>query len=791
MQGYYPSSIQPPFPASGGVPGISGIKAGQPTAISDIEKSMTDLQAGMTAPTQLPIDMGTLTQFGYNFFRPDAIGFAPLMDIPVGPDYVIGAGDRIIVNVWGSIEAFTELEVNRSGDITLPRVGTVKVAGTTFGKLTELLRTHISKVFKGFDLNVTMGKLRLIKVYVVGEVTAPGDYNISSLSTLINALSAAGGPTKKGSLRNIQVRRRDSLPESVDLYDFFLRGDKGRDIRLHNGDTILVPSIGKVAAIAGNVRRPAIYELKDENNLRELLTMADGIIPSSYLQRVQILRIKSHEKQVAEDFNINPGSASGTIEEQTARIVVQDMDFVKVFPIDRTQRNSVRLMGYVMRPGDYALTPGMRVRDVIGKDNLKLWEYNSEVALITRMTPPDYTPSRIYINLRKAMDGDPANNIQMQEYDALQVFSKWDMQEMPIVNVSGEVQRPGTYRLYDKMRLRDLILEAGNLKNTAYQGNAEITRLRLTRESVTSYSINVNLQQALTGNDKYNIQLEPYDEVQIRRIPNWLDETSKYITLKGEVTYPGVYAIYKGEKLSSVIQRAGGFTDRAYLRGVKFFRQPVKDLQQKRMDEVLQKTQDDVIKKQSELTSAAASKDELDATKAALQGLLQNLDRLRQAKAEGRVSIRLDTLDKFRGSPYDIELMGGDSLEVPQSTNAVAVLGEVYNPTTLLQIPGKDVSYYLKKAGGPTQSAEEDEMYVIKADGTVFSRQESSYGMHWDDDGKRWTFGGFFANQLEAGDTLVVPQKITTTSLMRDIKDITTIISQIALSAGTIFLGLK
>jgi hypothetical protein len=209
------------------------------------------------------------------------------------------------------------------------------------------------------------------------------------------------------------------------------------------------------------------------------------------------------------------------------------------------------------------------------------------------------------------------------------------------------------------------------------------------------------------------------------------------------------------------------------------------------MDEILQKTEDEVIKKQSELTSAAASKEELEATKAALQGLLTNLQKLKLARAEGRVSIRLDTLDQFRGSPYDVELMGGDALDVPQSMNAVTVLGEVYNPTTLVQLPGKDVSYYLKKAGGATQSAEEDEMYVIKADGTVYSRQESSYGMHWDDDGKRWTFGGFFANQLEAGDTLVVPQKIVTTSIMRNIKDITTIISQIALSAGTVFLGLK
>ena len=301
----------------------------------------------------------------------------------------------------------------------------------------------------------------------------------------------------------------------------------------------------------------------------------------------------------------------------------------------------------------------------------------------------------------------------------------------------------------------------------------------------------MNLQEALKENPRDNILLEPYDEVQIRRIPNWMDETNRYVTLKGEVQYPGVYPIFKGERLSSVLRRAGGFTDKAYLNGARFFREPVRELQQKRMDEVLAKTENEVAQKQAEMASVAASKEELEATKAALQGLMQNLERLKKAKAEGRVSIRLAPLDRFKDSPYDIELMGGDTLEVPQSVNAVNVLGEVYNPTTLVQIPGKDVSYYLKKAGGPTQNAEEDEMYVIKADGTVYSRQQSSYGMHWDEDGKKWTFGGFFATQLEPGDTLVVPQQIEKTALLRNIKDITTIISQVALSAGTVFLGLK
>jgi protein involved in polysaccharide export with SLBB domain len=762
------------------------MKPPQFSEVSDIEKSMSDVQAGIVVPRPQSIDGGIVAQFGYDFFRPDAVGFAPLMDVPVGPDYVLGPGDRILLNVWGAVEAVNELEVNRSGEIVLPRVGAVKVWGTTFGNLPSLIRSKLSKVFKGFDLNVTMGKLRMIKVYVVGEVRSPGDYNITSLSTLINALSAAGGPTKKGSLRNIQVRRRGAPPESVDLYDFFLKGDKSRDIRLQPGDTIFVPSIGRVAAVAGNVRKPAIYELNEEKSLKDLLALADGVVTSSYLMRVQVLRTEAHDKQIAVDFNLAPNASSKTVEELTAGISIQDMDFVKVFSIDRTQRNSVRLQGYVLRPGDYALTPGMRIKDLIGADNLKLWEYNADVAVISRLMPPNYSPEKIYINLGKAMAGDPKENIELKEFDTLQVFSRWEMEEMPRVFISGEVQRPGTFRLYDNMRLRDLVLEAGNVKITAFQGNAEITRLKLTKESVTSYTINVNLQEALKENPGANILLEPFDEVQIRKIPNWMDETNKYVSLIGEVKYPGVYAIFKGEKLSSVILRAGGFTDKAYLKGARFTRAQVQELQQKRMDEVLAHTEQEIAKKQAELASVATSKEELEATKATLQALMENTRRLKQVKAEGRISIRISPPEQLKGTPYDIELMGGDALVVPQSVNAVNVFGEVYNPTTVVQLPGKDVSYYLKMAGGPTNNAEEDEMYVIKADGTVVSKQQSTMGIRWDEDGKKWSFGGFLAMGMDAGDTLVVPQDMERIAWMREIKDIATILGQIALAAGVV-----
>ncbi|MFH1027327.1 MAG: SLBB domain-containing protein, partial [Pseudomonadota bacterium] len=264
--------------------------AQQPSAMemSNAERAMLDSGSGADKSSPQEFKVKTLKQFGYSFFRPDMQGFSALTDIPVGPDYQLGAGDRIVMTVWGSLEGSYELEVNRSGELVLPKVGSVKVAGTTFGQLPKLLTGHLAKVFRDFNLNVTMGKLRMIKVYVVGEVKAPGDYSISSLSTLINALSAAGGPTTNGSLRLISIVRDGKQVDEVDLYSFFLKGDKSRDIRLQPGDTIFVPPVGPVAGIAGNVRRPAIYELKEEKNLKELLELANGIVPTGYLQRMQI-----------------------------------------------------------------------------------------------------------------------------------------------------------------------------------------------------------------------------------------------------------------------------------------------------------------------------------------------------------------------------------------------------------------------------------------------------------------------------------------------------------------------
>lgn len=762
--------------------------------LSEIEQAMQGVADGESRPVpQQQKKDKVLTQFGYDFFKADSRGFTPLTDVPVGNDYLLGVGDQLNIAIWGGIDGNFELEVNQNGDLVIPKVGTVPVSGVSYGDLPSVLRSHIGRIYKNFQLSVTMNRMRLIKVYLVGQVNKPGDYQVPGASTVLSALAAGGGPTKNGSMRRIEIKRNGKLVDTVDLYDFFLKGDKVRDIRLLPGDTIFVPSIGSIAAISGNVRRPAIYELKSDetNTLKELLSLADGIIATGYLQRLQMNRVDAFDKTVVTDVNLDPKTTGKTIDEITAAVQVKDQDLVQVFSIDKSLRGYVRLEGYVLRPGDYEMKPGMRVADVLAQDNL-LPEHYTAAGQIIRIVPPDYHPELRYFNVKQAMELDPQQNIELQEMDKIRIFSRWEMEEMPQVRISGEVQKPGIYRLFDNMKVRDLLVFAGNTKMTAFMQNAEINRTKMDGHSVSSYPIIINLQSALAGDPDHNIALEPFDELYIRKIPNWSEETDRYVTLKGEFVYPGVYPVYRGERLSSVIARAGGFTDRAYLRAAKFTRRSVQIEQQKRMDEALSRAEREIQQKQTQLASAAASKDELAATQVSLDSLSETVEKMRRLKAEGRVVIQIASPEKLRNSDYDLMLEGAETLEVPQHPGVVHVLGEVYNQTSFVYLPEVDrVKELLGKAGGPTQNADASSIYLVRADGSVESKQQSSFGFSWNKETRSWGFGGFMSTPVYEGDTIVVPQKLDKTAWLRDIKDITQILSNVALAAGSVYLWFK
>lgn len=715
-----------------------------------------------------------LKQFGYDFFKNSLQLTSAIDAMPVGANYVLGPGDVINLTAWGAVNLRQELTVDRNGELVIPRVGPVRVWGLPFDKAKSAVSEAMNRYFRNYEMSLTLGKLRTIQVYVVGEVEAPGNYPVSAMGTVINALAAAGGPSHNGSLRGVRVTRGSQTIATVDLYDMLLSGDRNKDVQLQNGDTIFVPVIGPVVAVAGEVRRPAIYELSGRTVLPDVLKMAGGIAASGSLGRIQIERLENNSGRIALDFV----PKSPAFETELGGVELKDRDMVKVFPVQAMLRQVVVVKGNVQQGGEYQFRPGMRLTDLIPSTRELLPESYLDSVEISRITPPDYRREVITVSLRRAFAGNQNDNLLLQEQDTIKVFSRWDMEEKPRVSVNGAVINPGTYDFYPGMTVRDLVTAAGSARRNALFEQAELSRIVISGDKAQSKRLPLDLGKALAGDPAHNLPLQSDDVLIVRSISDWQDVSDKFITLKGEVRFPGTYSLSRGEKLSSVITRAGGYTEKAYLRGAKFTRRSVREMQQKRMDEISAKTERDILQKQASLAAVAATKEELEATKAALEGLQRGVAQLKGLKAEGRVVIRLSDVAELKGSSYDMTLEGGDELEIPLRPSVVTVLGQVYNPNSFVFQSGEDIGWYLDKTGGPVSDAEKSEMYLVRADGTVFSRQQSF-------------FGSFLSTGMEAGDTLVVPQKLDRIAWMREIKDWTQILANVALTAGTVMLGLR
>jgi protein involved in polysaccharide export with SLBB domain len=752
---------------------------------SQIEKTFSKKASTLLDKIEAEPMRRDLKQFGYDFFKNSLQMTSATDAMPVATDYQLGPGDVLSLNVWGAINFRQELTVGRNGEVTIPKVGPVRVWGLPFDKAQTAVKEALSRSYRNFEMSLTLGKLRSIQVYVVGEVEAPGNYPVSSLATVINALAAAGGPSRNGSLRAVRITRGSQTVATVDLYDMLLSGDRNKDVQLQNGDTIFVPVIGSVVAVAGEVRRPAIYELNGKTTLPEILQMAGGVAASGSLGRIQIERIENNSSRIALDYSLKSGDARAEL----GAVELKDRDMVKVFPVQAAVRQVVVLKGSVQQVGEYQFRPSMRLTDLIPSTQTLLPESYLDSVEITRMTPPDYRRELITVSLRRALAGNQVDNLLLQEQDTVKVFSRWEMEEKPRVAVNGAVVNPGQYDYFPGMSVRDLVTAAGSAKRNAFLDQAELSRIVITGDKAQSNRIPLDLGKALAGDAAHNLPLQGDDVLIVRGVADWQEATEKFIVLKGEVRFPGVYSITSHEKLSSAIERAGGYTDRAYYPGAKFTRRSVRESQQKRMDEIIARSEKDILQKQASLASVASSKEELEATKAALDSLLKSLERMRSLKAEGRVVLRLTALEEMKTSNYNLELEGGDQLEVPARPGVVGVLGQVYNPTSFIYLPGKDINTYLQKSGGTLNDAETSEMYVLRPDGTVMSRQQFSFGFYWSDEGVN--FGSFLSVPLVAGDTLVVPQKIEKIAWMREIKDITQILANMALTAGTLWTIMK
>jgi len=720
-----------------------------------------------------------LEQFGYDFFTssrpvlPEASGL-------VGPDYIVGPGDVLNIDIWGSLNGTFRIEVGRNGEIVLPKIGAIQLWGQSFAQIRETIRKQIAKYYSDFEVNVSLGALRSIQVYVVGEVNQPGTYTVNALSTVLNVLHAAGGPTKQGSLRNLRLMRAGETVSPVDLYDFFLTGDRSHDVRLQSGDTVFVPVAVSQVGVSGEVRRPAIYELVAGENLATLLEMAGGVTAMAVTDHVQIERVDDAQGKVILDYNLD---LKGKKPAGSLKIPLADRDLVRVSSLPTFATRYVRLTGYVNRPGRFEWVPGMRVGDLLTNDNL-LPGYFTEMAEILRIQPPYYRPEKITFNPELAAGGNPENNHRLLEFDEVHIFSRKQMEELSTVNISGAVNIPGKYQLYANMTVRDLIMQAGNIRNFAYLSQAELSRFTPVGKETRSERVLIDLDKALHGDAENNLELQAEDHLFVRSVPDYNERLT--VTVGGEVLFPGTYAISKQETLSSVLQRAGGYTGEAYLRGATLSRESVKALQKANVEKLIAEQEKVMAQLSFEIASGAVSAEELASAKILLESRKEMINKLRNVPLSGRIASKFLPLEELAGSDMDISLRAGDEIVIPRNPMSVAVLGEVYNPVSLIYRPGQTVGYYLDRVGGIKETANEKEMFVVRADGTVLSNKQAGLGVRWNSDRFRWEFGGFYTEVLWPGDTILVPEKVDKIAVMRNVKDISTIFYQLALGAAAI-----
>ena len=767
-----PEEIKPPVPEK------APVAVEEAEAPSDIERIMSG-----QFPTHISRE---LRQFGYEFFEREVPAYTPITSVPVGPDYIIGPGDNFTVHLWGKAEMTYNVTVTREGNITIPRLGTMTVIGMTFAELKPYLHNKFRQYYPYFEMSITMGSLRTVEVFMVGELKSPGTYSLSSLSTAITALFEAGGPTKKGSLRNIKIFRKDAQIRSLDLYEFFIRGNKGDDIRLQPGDTVFVPVVGPVVGVAGCVKRPAIYELKEtQATIDDVIELAGGVLPIGYLQNVVIERVEGNKRRVIRSFNLDPSRETA---DSNLSMSLKDGDVVKVYPVHKETREVVYLEGHVKYPREYELKPGMKLHDIIPSYDSLLPEPYLFQAEIVRLMPPDLHPEILEFNLKALMDGDPDQNLSLQDQDRVIIYDKWEKREKPEVTISGAIRNPGTYRLYKGMTIKDLIFQAGNFDNSAYQEKADLSRAIPGETGTDIMKVTFSPRKAMEGNPEENLVLQQDDQIFIREIAQYSQALERKVKLEGEFLFPGEYAFSEGERLISVVERAGGLTDEAYPFGAVFLRSSVKEVQRERLKEYVSKLEQDIYAMSALSAETITDKEQAAALAQSLASKRELLEKLRTAEPTGRMVIDLREVLVLPSSQYNFELRPEDRLIVKKRPDSVNVLGEVYNPTALFAEKGKNVGYYLNLVGGPTENAEDDEIYIVKANGSVISKsQEGFFGLvSWDSAKNRWTLGGFDSIKLDPGDTVIVPRRVEKFPWLRVVKDITQIVFQIAVAAGVI-----
>ncbi len=669
----------------------------------------------------------TLKQFGYDMFQ-TSLKEIPIF-APVADNYILGPGDELYIDISGELNNSWLININREGSVVLPYIGSVKLWGKTYRESRKIIGEEFQKEFSNIEVNVSLGYLKSVSVFVLGEVNIPGVYNITVLSNPLAPLFEADGLKKSGSLRKIKYISNNGATKIVDLYKLLTEGKPLPLLQFSSGDMILVPPIGKVIGINGAVNRPGIYELNSMEQLSGLIEMAGGFLPTAGKKRIKLERISTEGEKIIEDLKFDKQNDLERILKTTE---LKNGDLVTVIEIPPYLHNYVEINGNVNREGTYQLKDGMTVLDLIKEaGGLRKGTYTERAELL-RFTGIE-TPEIIEVNLKKLLEGNLAENIKLQEWDKLKVFTKDDVEEKFYVEISGEVEKPGQYILHPKMTVGDLVFAARKMSSA--RNEAEIFRLD-PEKGIFLEKINLDDPNDL------QIKLKPIDYISIKRKPYYSE--LGYATLDGEFKYPGIYPIKVGTTLREVIDRGGGFTENAYLEAAIFTKKSVQKLQQEALDNLIKETRIRLLAEQRTIMGSISSETDKLAQMQYIKIQEQQLESIKKIQDPGRVIINLHDPNQL-----NIPLENGDRIEVPRLIKTVQIIGEVYNATGIAYEEGFSLKDYLEIAGGPKPTANTREIYIRRASGKVEKGDIRSAS------GKT---GG--SVKIKPGDTIIVPEKV-------------------------------
>ena len=722
----------------------------------------------------------TLKPFGYEVFANAPSTFSPLSDIAIPASYIIGTGDRISIQIFGKENLSLELDVNREGDIVLPSHGPFSVASLSFNEMKKFLTAKLKAKIIGVDVVIGLASLRSMRVFVLGDAYKPGPYTLSSLSSITHALFAAGGISNIGSLRKIQLKRAGKLITTLDLYDLLIDGDSTNDLMLQSGDVVFIPPVEKIVSVSGLVRRPAIYELDEGDTFKKVLTMAGGALPSAYLKYTQVKRYSDNSYRQVINLDLSNASDLNNTVNSGDAIVIKQTNYIRTPKIPAVT-HAITLTGAVTKAGNYQWFKGQKIADVLPEiETYVSSTADLQYAIVVREINKAREIDVIQFSLSKALsDINSPDNVLLQATDNIIIFthtlaSRVNLlspiieqlkrqsaagQPLQLVDIDGEIKFPGTYPLVNNARVSKLISAAGGYLESAYLSRAELTRNKIEGITLKKTSKNIDLSAIIKGDSSANVLLKSKDRLNIHKIPAWSENLT--VELKGEFVFPGRYTIRRGEKLSSLIAKAGGFTEFAHLEASVLTRVKLRA----RESQNIAKLSNDL---KIEMASKSLSNNNAGKSSAEINALLADIAKVVPI---GRLVLNLPRV--VEKNDYDVLLEGGDALYVPALKNSVNVIGQVQVPTSHIFDAMLTADDYLEKSGGSKQRADRNRIYIISANGSI----------------KMMASANWFSNpseNMKPGDTLVVPLDTEYTDNLTLWSSVTTILYNSAVAFAAI-----